>query len=395
MADLTKYLSYEGLSHYDEKLKKFMADEDAKVLKSAKDYTDALENGKVQDNIDAIDLLNDSVDVAGSVKHSIYKEAKDAIYKVDETTEEVTTIAEAIATLDTESKVTVEKLAAAETGYISSYVVKQNGTQVGATINIPKDYLVKSAELKTVEVEDEPVAGFHVGDKYIDFTINTVEGSGNESHVYINVNDLYDSYESGSLATDMVVVNVDNTTNKISASVTAGSITRDRITAGFESDIAKMETALQKDEDGTYKTVSTRIDEEAKDAFYKEVDAYRLKVDPFTVISVEDYEKLPEEQKADYEAVKIEATLGDAIEALEEAVGEGGSVQKQITDAINALDATVEQPMDDSSVNAVKTGLSLKVVEEDGKLVSVEGAIETVTNDDIDALFPVATPDGE
>ena len=40
--------------------------------------------------------------------------------------------------------VTVEKQAQAETGYAHTYVVKQNNTQVGVKINIPKDFLVKS-----------------------------------------------------------------------------------------------------------------------------------------------------------------------------------------------------------------------------------------------------------
>ena len=102
---------------------------------------------------------------------------------------------------DSAKTVTVEKLQTAETGYIASYAVKQNGAQVGATINIPKDYLVKSATVETCEEADVPVAGYEVGDKYIDFVINTVEGSGNESHVYLLVKDLVDVY-TGDVNTD-------------------------------------------------------------------------------------------------------------------------------------------------------------------------------------------------
>jgi hypothetical protein len=92
---------------------------------------------------------------------------------------------------------TIEKKQTAEEGYISSYVLKKNNTQVGATINIPKDYLVKSGEVKTVTVADVPYEGAAVGDKYLDFVVNTVEGSGNTSHIYIPVSDLIEAYREG------------------------------------------------------------------------------------------------------------------------------------------------------------------------------------------------------
>lgn len=97
----------------------------------------------------------------------------------------------------TKFPVTVEKLQLANDGYVASYVVKQGGEQVGDTINIPKDYLVKSAELATVETDDTPYTGAKVGDKYIDFVINAKEGAGTESHIYLPVNSLVDTYTSG------------------------------------------------------------------------------------------------------------------------------------------------------------------------------------------------------
>lgn len=54
---------------------------------------------------------------------------------------------------------------------MSSYVFKQCGQVIG-TIDIPRDFLVKSAELKTVVEDDKPYEGAKVGDKYIDFIIN-------------------------------------------------------------------------------------------------------------------------------------------------------------------------------------------------------------------------------
>lgn len=175
---------------------------------------------------------------------------------------EIATVDAAVKALDTASKVTVEKLEAAEEGYIASYVVKQNNTKVGATINIPKDYLVKNAELKTCTVADTPVTGYKVGDKYMDFTINVAVGSGNESHIYINVNELFDAYTSGSEVGDTVVVTVDNDTNKISADITDGTVARTKINAAFEKNIADVEATHATAAEGagaTYKTVAEEV----------------------------------------------------------------------------------------------------------------------------------------
>ncbi len=121
-------------------------------------------------------------------------------------------------TADTRYGVTVEKQTTAETGYASTYVVKQNGTQVGAKINIPKDFLVKSAEVKTVTAADkasdgvfENNANFAVDDTYIDFVINTVDASETAQHIYLNVNELVDVYTAGN--------GIDITSNEISVVV--------------------------------------------------------------------------------------------------------------------------------------------------------------------------------
>lgn len=94
--------------------------------------------------------------------------------------------------------VTVEKQTTAETGYIATYVIKQGGTALSPKINIPKDYLVKSASMGTVSTANSPVSGYAVGDKYLDFVINTRDNSGTDEHIYINVKDLIDTYTAGS-----------------------------------------------------------------------------------------------------------------------------------------------------------------------------------------------------
>ena len=92
--------------------------------------------------------------------------------------------------------VTVEKKQTAETGYLATYEIKQNGNKVGVSINIPKDYLVKSASVGTVSTANNPVSGYSVGDKYLDFIINTKDSTGTDEHLYLLVTDLIDVYEA-------------------------------------------------------------------------------------------------------------------------------------------------------------------------------------------------------
>lgn len=143
MSTSSAIVNFEMLSYYDEKSKAYIASADATTLASAKAYTD--------------EKLSD-IEVP---EYSIVK-----------------------ASTPTD-------------GYIASYNLTKDGVNTGTTIDIPKDYLVKSAEIKTVNTVDTPVAGYVVGDKYIDFTVNTVDGSGNESHIYLLVSDLAKAYTAG------------------------------------------------------------------------------------------------------------------------------------------------------------------------------------------------------
>ena len=90
----------------------------------------------------------------------------------------------------------VIKKATAESGYAATYEITQSGVKVGASINIPKDFLVKSASVQTVSTANTPVNGYVVGDKYLDFVINTKDSSASNEHIYLLVSDLVDVYEA-------------------------------------------------------------------------------------------------------------------------------------------------------------------------------------------------------
>ena len=102
------------------------------------------------------------------------------------------------------------------------------------TINIPKDYLVKSATVETVAVADQPYEGAKVGDKYIDFVINTKDGAGTgtPSHIYIPVNDLIHPI-SGSTGTEVTVAV--SATNQISATINTINAAKINYVSGSET----------------------------------------------------------------------------------------------------------------------------------------------------------------
>lgn len=96
------------------------------------------------------------------------------------------------------------KLGTATAGYTATYELTIGGTSIGK-VDIPKDYLVKSATVEECTVANVPVEGYEVGDKYIDFVVNSADGTGNVSHIYLLVTELVDVY------TGTGAINIDNT----------------------------------------------------------------------------------------------------------------------------------------------------------------------------------------
>lgn len=107
---------------------------------------------------------------------------------------------------------------------LKSYTIAQGGTTVG-TVNIPKDFLVKSAEIKTVTTANVPYQGAQVGDKYIDFVINTKTDDPSvvtDDHIYLPINDLAHVYTEGN---GINISNADEISIKIDSSNANGLAT--------------------------------------------------------------------------------------------------------------------------------------------------------------------------
>ena len=120
----------------------------------------------------------------------------------------------------------------AQDGFIATYHLTKDGANIGSAINIPKDYLVKSAEVKVATGSD--ASGFPAGTTYIDFVVNTYDttsGSGTESHIYLNVETLVKTHTAGN------GINISDT-NVISAKVVTAnglSVDADGIKMGVAS----------------------------------------------------------------------------------------------------------------------------------------------------------------
>lgn len=97
----------------------------------------------------------------------------------------------------------LEKMTEATEGYSASYRLKRTldgaVTYPGDVINIPKDLVLQSGNLKLVEEANVPYEGAQVGDPYIDLVLNDPASS----HIYIPMKGIIDTDE----LTDVYVVN--------------------------------------------------------------------------------------------------------------------------------------------------------------------------------------------
>lgn len=204
---------------------------DTGILKTAKDYVDSkvkdLADGAVATNTSAIATLNGDETTAGSVKKAV-KDASDTINaKIGDvstltTTEKtnlvgaVNEVKSAVDSAKTAGEVTVTTDSTTE-GYLKTYTIKQGGVEI-SKIDIPKDLVVTSGEV-VVDPDGQPAG------TYIKLTI-----ANQEAPIYINVKSLVDVYTAEQSATQIQLSISD--TNKISATIVAGSVGTTELTDG-------------------------------------------------------------------------------------------------------------------------------------------------------------------
>ena len=125
---------------------------------------------------------------------------------------------------------TIQKAAEAESGFAATYKLMKDGVQVGASINLIKDMVVSSGTVETKSTSgDWGAAGTYL--------VLTLANATNDK-VYINVGDLIEYVTSGSTAGDQIVISV-SSDHKVTASISAGTVTATELSSGVNADIAK------------------------------------------------------------------------------------------------------------------------------------------------------------
>ena len=140
----------------------------------------------------------------------------------------------------------LKKLDTATTGMSASYQLTKDGAGIGAVIDIPKDMMVKSGSVQTYETGSLP-AGVTEAGTYIVLVLNDTA----ETKLYINVGNLIEYVTSGSAEGDMVFINIDPQTHKVTATITDGTVTEAKLHADVKTKLAKAVSAVQSITEGT------------------------------------------------------------------------------------------------------------------------------------------------
>lgn len=114
-------------------------------------------------------------------------------------------------------------------GYAKAYTFSQKGAEI-ATINIPKDMVVESGSVVT-NPEGQAEGTY----------IKLVLANAAEDELFINVGDLIEYVTSGSAEGDQIVVAV-SADHKVTATLSAGSVTLAQLHADVQAEIAKAHT---------------------------------------------------------------------------------------------------------------------------------------------------------
>ena len=300
--------------------------------------------------------------VDGSIKKAV-KEAKDALEAKIGNLENLNTTAKgnlvsainevlvAVGAGGTAAAVTMDTTTTTA-GMAKSYTLKQGNNTIG-TIDIPKDMVVRSGEV-VVNPEGQAEG------TYIVLTL----ANATEDKIYVNVGTLVDIYKAKANATQIQLA-IDSATREISATVVAGSITsteladaavvtakiadgnvtKAKLSTEVQATLDKADSALQK-ANITTGTANGTISVKGED-----VEVKGLGSAAYTDSGAYDAAGSAKAVQDDLTAYK--GTNDARVDALEAAVGEGGSVATQITAEINKLNVD-DTAVEGQYVSAVK-----------------------------------------
>ena len=277
----------------------------ANLNKHADDAAKAVKDAVVN----TLDAADNSVTVAGTAT------AKTVGVKLDPDASNAIKLGEAGLKVVVPAAAEYSIVKAVESGdYAAVYNLTKDGEVVGASINIPKDMVVKSGEVAT-----NPDAT-HTGT----FLVLTL-ANATEDKIYINVADLIEYVTSGSKTGDMVVIDV-SADHKVTATITDGTVTKAKLAVDVQTSLGKADSAVQADDiaegatDGTIAVKGTDVAVHGlKDAAY------------VTVKSLNDHA----DNAATTAAAAVKGTEADANTAIT-VYGARALAQKGVNDAAAA-----------------------------------------------------------
>lgn len=405
-----KYLDTTGLGHYDEKIKKVIADGDAATLQSAKDYADSLStnydavgtaqskmeelaNGQVKTNKEAIEKLNGADTVEGSVakaikdlKTTLEQEITDSDYDDSALTGRVTAVEGDIATLKGTGEGSVKK---AIDDAFNDFSTKVSDDGV---VNTYKELIDYAAEHKG---EAATMAGNISKNAEAIKTLGAKVGNLPEGTDAKTVVDYVDKKVgavdfSGDIATakqEVIAAAAADATSKADAAKTAAQEYADSLAKNYATaeQGKKADSAVQKIATGTTKgTISVDGTEVAVAGLG--TAAY----EPKTAFETAGAAKALEEGQVTTNKNAI-AGLDTRVSSLETLVGDSDSVDTKIA---TAKSEAIEAAAADAKSKADKALEDAKAYT-DGKDTAMNARVEAleavkfvaITTEEIDALF--------
>lgn len=148
----------------------------------------------------------------------------------------------------------------ASSDYAAVYHLQKDGTNIGAAINIPKDMVVQSGEVRALEA-DEITAERPQG-TYIVLTL----ANATNDELFINVGDLIE-YVTGATAADGIITTTVSEDYKVTATINDGTITLAKLEADIQTKLGYVDTG---------KSIATAITEAVAPAQQKADNAYAL-----------------------------------------------------------------------------------------------------------------------
>lgn len=195
-------------------------------------------NGTVDEDGSVKKTAKDAVDTLDNALHAVAKSGAATDVVVADTTGNLTAtnvedaIAELVSMIGNKS-VSVETSDSSE--YAKVYTLKQGGAEIG-TINIPKDLVVESGVVRTLEEETDG----HAAGTYIVLTL----ANATSDTIWVPVDALIEYVTSGSQTGDMVVVSV-SADHKVTATITDGSVSKVKLTSDVQESLNKADSAMQ------------------------------------------------------------------------------------------------------------------------------------------------------